>query len=118
MRTVHFAVVLIWVIGNSVWALGDLFIDDYDDPMMMWERSDLSTSCFAAQFASVEQICRFAQDRAMVLVVDTVFRPYPHRDPLQCVVLSDLHGSSVLCTRRSFAAVVSLDAANRTRQQY
>ena len=38
MRTVHFGVVLIWVIGNSVWALGDLFVDDYDDPMMMWDR--------------------------------------------------------------------------------
>jgi hypothetical protein len=39
VKCVHFVVVLVWVIGNSVWALGDLFVDDYDDPLVMWRRS-------------------------------------------------------------------------------
>ena len=38
MKIIHYAVVLIWVIGNSVWALGDLFVDNYNDPLVLWTR--------------------------------------------------------------------------------
>eukprot|EP01031_Cornospumella_fuschlensis_P023144 gene23144-28127_t len=33
---VHFSVVFIWVIGNSVWAFGDFFLQDYSEPLGMW----------------------------------------------------------------------------------
>lgn len=36
MDIVHFAVILIWVLGNSVWAYGDFFMEDYSEPMGMW----------------------------------------------------------------------------------
>eukprot|EP01038_Epipyxis_sp_PR26KG_P007643 gene7643-10403_t len=37
--TVHFLVVLLWVIGNSVWAFGDFFVHDFDAPQHMLDSS-------------------------------------------------------------------------------
>ena len=36
---VHFIVTFIWVIGNSVWAFGDFFIDKYSDPQGLLSKS-------------------------------------------------------------------------------
>lgn len=36
--TIHFLAILMWVIGNSVWAYGDFFLQDYSEPMGMWSR--------------------------------------------------------------------------------
>jgi hypothetical protein len=38
--TAHFAALLLWVIGNSVWALGEFFFEEYDEPLKMWKSSD------------------------------------------------------------------------------
>jgi len=38
--TVHFSAQLLWVIGNSVWAMGEFFFEGYDEPLIMWVSSD------------------------------------------------------------------------------
>lgn len=38
----HYLSILIWVIGNSVWALGEFFNGEYDDPIFMWDRSKVA----------------------------------------------------------------------------
>lgn len=34
----HYTSTIIWVIGNIVWALGEFFYDDYDNPIKLWRK--------------------------------------------------------------------------------
>ena len=40
--TVHYASLLLWVLGNSVWALGEFFDSEYDEAFDFWRGSEES----------------------------------------------------------------------------